>query len=225
MENILILDTETTGLDPKKDKIIEIAGILYNVPTKTVLSQIAYLNYAESNEAYEINKIPPEALKILSANAHHYLFQAFARMYQYADLIMAHNAEFDKAFVYNNEDIAKLDKKWICSKNDVIWPIPKSSPLNLIHISVALGVPVISAHRAITDCILLSNCLGKVDDLHQFLEDGLNRKMYQALVSYDAREEAKKAGFQWNPEKKIWYRKLLPQEANALNFSIKLIGD
>ena len=38
IENILILDTETTGLDENKDEIIEIGCILFHVNSKPVVS-------------------------------------------------------------------------------------------------------------------------------------------------------------------------------------------
>ena len=51
IENILIIDTETTGLDENKDEIIEIGSILFNVTTKSVLSQVSFLLPVSSNEA------------------------------------------------------------------------------------------------------------------------------------------------------------------------------
>ena len=42
IENILILDTETTGLDENKDEIIEVGCILFNVNSKSVLSQVSF---------------------------------------------------------------------------------------------------------------------------------------------------------------------------------------
>ena len=44
IENILILDTETTGLDENKDEIIEVGCILFNVNSKSVLSQVSFLS-------------------------------------------------------------------------------------------------------------------------------------------------------------------------------------
>ena len=43
IEKILILDTETTGLDENKDEVIEIGCILFDVSFKCVLSQVSFL--------------------------------------------------------------------------------------------------------------------------------------------------------------------------------------
>ena len=42
IEKILILDTETTGLDENKDEVIEIGCILFDVSFKCVLSQVSF---------------------------------------------------------------------------------------------------------------------------------------------------------------------------------------
>ena len=51
IEKILILDTETTGLDENKDEVIEIGCILFDVSFKCVLSQVSFLFPVNNNEA------------------------------------------------------------------------------------------------------------------------------------------------------------------------------
>ena len=51
IEKILILDTETTGLDENKDEVIEIGCILFDVSFKCVLSQASFLFPVNKNEA------------------------------------------------------------------------------------------------------------------------------------------------------------------------------
>ena len=50
IERILILDTETTGLDENKDDVIEIGCILFDVSFKCVLSQVSFLFPINKNE-------------------------------------------------------------------------------------------------------------------------------------------------------------------------------
>ena len=49
LNSVLILDTETTGLDENNDEVIEIGCILFNVPFKSVLSQLSFLLPVETN--------------------------------------------------------------------------------------------------------------------------------------------------------------------------------
>ena len=60
LESVLILDTETTGLDENSDEVIEIGCILFNVPSKTVLAQLSFLLPVEFNAAEFINRIPAD---------------------------------------------------------------------------------------------------------------------------------------------------------------------
>ena len=64
IEKILILDTETTGLDENKDEIIEIGCILFHVASKSVLSQVSFLFPVSSNEAEHVNGISAEVTNI-----------------------------------------------------------------------------------------------------------------------------------------------------------------
>ena len=60
INTILILDTETTGLDENKDELVEIGGILFNIPSRSVLSQVSFLLPVQSNNAEHINGIAAE---------------------------------------------------------------------------------------------------------------------------------------------------------------------
>ena len=57
IEKILILDTETTGLDENKDEVIEIGCILFDVSFKCVLSQVSFLFPVNNNKAEYVNGI------------------------------------------------------------------------------------------------------------------------------------------------------------------------
>ena len=64
IEKILILDTETTGLNENKDEIIEIGCILFHITSKSVLSQVSFLFPVSSNEAEYVNGISAEVTNI-----------------------------------------------------------------------------------------------------------------------------------------------------------------
>ena len=64
IEKILILDTETTGLDENKDEVIEIGCILFDVSFKCVLSQVSFLFPVNNNEAEHVNGISAEVTNI-----------------------------------------------------------------------------------------------------------------------------------------------------------------
>ena len=170
IENILIIDTETTGLDPRNgDKIIEIAAVLFNLKYKFVLQNYSTLFPCEINPVEHINHIPVD---VTNCNFSLALSDSILiGMGHSAQACVAHNAEFDKKFV---SLLAcgqyLLNKKWICTKANFTWPV--SLPrLRLEDICNGMKVPYTNAHRALTDCQLLAQCFEKVEDL----EDRINR--------------------------------------------------
>ena len=55
---LLIIDTETSGLDPQHDQCLEVGCILFDVPSRSVLAQQSFLLPVDSNAAEAINRIP-----------------------------------------------------------------------------------------------------------------------------------------------------------------------
>ena len=94
IEKILILDTETTGLDENKDEVIEIGCILFDVSFKCVLSQVSFLFPVNNNEAEYVNGISAEVTNISQPWEDGLNF--FLKLVDCSDFIVAHNVEFDK---------------------------------------------------------------------------------------------------------------------------------
>lgn len=224
--NVLIVDTETTGLGDDAE-IIEFAAVLYNVKHRTILQQMSTLRSCNENPAFEVNRIEIESAQLMTNELRGSFDMALSFlcvMASKADYIVAHSAEFDKRMIDNYiKNYGPLfeffDKKWICTKTEFKWPVRKGCLLNLVHIAVDLGVPVVSAHRALTDCILLAQCFDKVLDLEARIKDAtLPRFVFKAVVSYDDKDQAKEAGFTWDSEKRAWFKKMTHEEAKGLPF-------
>ena len=214
MKNIIILDTETTGLEENKGaKVIEIAVILFNVPTKTVLQELSTLLPVTDNPQYKVNKIKPEASN--EPMAWEEVKKTINATSKFADAVVAHNAEFDKKWMASIDlpDIAAMP--WICSCHDFTWPWVGPGSKSLISIALSMGIPVFAAHRALADCRLLAECFAKVKDLEERLEKAkIGKALYKALVSFDERQLAKDAGFAWNQlVPNAWAAKLSEEEA------------
>ena len=123
IEKILILDTETTGLDANKDEVIEIGCILFDVSFKSVLSQVSFLFPVNNNGAEHVNGITAEVTNISQPWEDGLHF--FLKLVDCSDFIIAHNVEFDKKW-FGKGRLPKLNKKWICSLEDINWSFQKS---------------------------------------------------------------------------------------------------
>lgn len=223
MKKICILDTETTGLEIANNHIIEIAAILYDIELRTIICQANCLLPAPHNNAFEINKINPEILKSIPDKVEFHALHLIESILTEADAIVAHNAEFDKKWIeqINSLYSISIHKKWICTKNDVVWPIRKGSSLSLVNICVDLGVPILNTHRALDDCNLLRMAIEKNSDVLYFLDSsGIGRVNCIAHINYEQRQLAKDHGFIWDNVKKVWHAKMSVDELDKLPFKV-----
>lgn len=217
MKTLLFIDTETTGLSPETDRLLEVGAVLWSVEHRCILSTWSDLIDGDGNAAEAINRIPPSALSYGDA-----LGNVLANLAAYerrADGVVAQRAEFDRGFL--EAAGFKTRAPWICSKFDIEWPRSKVGD-GLVSTALAHGVGVVSAHRAITDCLILARLFERVAETHD-LQPMLARAMrpkatFQAMVSYDDREKAKSAGFQWDSVTRRWTRRMAVEDAAALGF-------
>ena len=216
-QQLLIIDTETTGLEPTLHQCLEVGAILFSVPHRCVLSQLSFLLPATSNPAIAVNGIDPKATQL--SPPWHQSLQLFEAMAAAADVAVAHNACFDRRW-FGCGQLPCLDMPWVCSMEDLAWPKAlglKARP-SLRDLALAFSIPVWAAHRALTDCIYIAQVFERCDDLEALLLEALEpRQLYQAQVSYAQRQLAKDAGFRWNePIKGAWTRRLSQRQLQTL---------
>lgn len=153
--------------------------------------------------------------------------ELFLLMAKKADLIVAHNASFDEKWFRDvNYGLGLDSAKWVCSMSEIKWPKYKGrgNP-SVANLALAYGVPVWSAHRALTDCIYLAEVMRREPKLCDLLQSALEpRSTYISLLSYDNRHLCKEHGFVWDrivPRK--WARKMTLTEAMALPFEVQVV--
>lgn len=224
MKKILILDTETTGLDPSDGStVIEVAGILFDVHLRDVIAQCSFLLQSEANGAQHINRITPDLTRS-APGVFAPMLKAFYAMAHQADYALAHNADFDKKWFGEGGCLPTLGLKWICSMDDVDWPRrSKAGRSSVVSLALDYGVPVWSAHRALSDCTYLAEIMKREPQLTRVLTDALEpRKIYISMLPYESRQQCKDAGFVWNQlVPKAWAKKMKPKEAEKIGFQVK----
>ena len=220
-QTLLILDTETTGLDPQENDCLEVGVILFHVDSRSVLAQHSFLIPVENNQAEFINHIPAEITQLKQPWKE--ALEYFELLLNSSDAIVAHNAAFDRQW-FGKPPLPAVSKQWICSMEDISWPSKRqlSNRPSVRDLALAYGVPVWNAHRALTDCIYLSEVLQRCEDLEQLLLRSLEpRHLMRAQISYEDRHLAKNAGFRWNdPVKGAWTRRLSDRDIKALDFGV-----
>ena len=218
---LLILDTETTGLDPETQHCVEVGAILFDVQSRAVLAQQSFLLPAETNAAEPINRIPAAVTRLPQPWKEG--LRWFQNLLDAADVLVAHNAAFDRQW-FGRGELPAVTQPWLCSMEDMRWPADRQlrSRPSVRDLALAYGVPVWAAHRALTDCIYLAEVFARCEDLEQQLLQGLEpRQLVRAKVSYDDRQLARDAGFRWNdPIKGAWARRMSEREIQELSFPV-----
>ena len=222
--NLLILDTETTGLEPVSAQCIEVGAVLFHVPIRLVLSQVSFLFPTAANPAEHVNGIAAEVTRL--SQPWQAGLQHFLALLAGADAVLAHNAAFDAKW-FGLGQLPPIDKPWICSMDDIEWPPERHlRPAPSVRdLALAYGVPVWAAHRALTDCIYLVQVLERCADLEDLLAAAMEPKLlYRANLPYAERHKAKQAGFRWNePVRGAWSRRLSERQAQALAFEVQRV--
>lgn len=210
MTNLLIFDTETTGVTAD-DHAIEVAATLYHVgEVSGAVASISALLPIDTNPAYSVNKIDPALTQIDSA--HDLALQYIRRLAGLADYWVAFNAEFDRPFV-ERAVRTESSKPWLCAYNDFEWTADWiRKPQSQINLALSLGVGVLHAHRAGDDVRTLTACMDRLGDrLPAVVQGAITRSQSErvtvaAMVGYDDRQLAKDAGFWWNAGRGQWIR-------------------
>ncbi len=234
-DRVLIIDTETTGLEASTGQVIEIGAIEYSVKHQTSIRQFSTLLPAESNPAEHINRIKPKPLLEMTAELAAQGMSVITQMAQRVELVVAHNAEFDKKWFGLSGNGHKMipallnfrgePLSWVCTCSDFNWPRQIRSGQSLIELAAAHDIGVFGTHRALTDCQLIAALFDRMENLQAMFERALRPKaLFKALVNYDEREQAKQAGFKWVPERKSWERRMAVEDIKELPFTVVQIG-
>lgn len=210
-----IVDVETTGLDPEKDDLIEIAVAEFDTKLGFVDVWSGLVTHGKATTgAFEIHGITHDLIGMYG--------NQIDPIGECMDCLVAHNAEFDRQWVHLSHETP-----WACTM-DMEWP-RKSPNKSLTALALAHGVGVVSAHRAVSDVLTLVHVFERAKelgaDLDAMIQHALRPKaLFQALVSFNDKDLAKAAGFHWEPETKRWLNRAFVADSGAFAFEVKEVS-
>jgi DNA polymerase-3 subunit epsilon len=224
MRTIAILDCETTGLNPETDACIEVAVVLYSVEHAAPIASFSSLIYEASNAAEDVNRIPAALLGSGVCPVSAKVWPMVGRMIAQADAVVAHRAEFDRAFV----DATVRDvRPWVCSKFDIEWPKGKPGD-HLVNLALSHGLGVVHAHRALTDCDILTRLFMRVAEMGHDVSAMLARAMLPrvsvlSLAPFAEKDIVKAHGFEFNSATREWTKRCIKGEVPEFPFQTRVL--
>lgn len=223
----IFLDTETTGLDPDTDEVIELAM----VPFEFDASGRIYRLLPEYNGLNDPHMPIPEIAKQITGITDEMVkgqsidFEAVKKMLSEAAIVIAHNARFDRPFCEDLLDEFK-EISWACSIADVNWNEEGIEGVKLEFLAYKYGF-FFEGHRATVDCQagieILSKPLPKSGELSlkRLLESArqTNIRLWAEGSPFDKKDDLKKRSYRWsageNGKRKAWYKDILEDELEA----------
>lgn len=224
----LVVDVETTGLDPARDRIIEFCGVAFEYERDTgrilrVEPPVTYLEdpgRAIPAEVQRLTGITDDMVrgKVIDE-------AAVAALAGRAGLVIAHNAGFDRPFV-DRRLAAFRDKAWACSQREVPWKELGASSGALEFLLMKRCGLFFDGHRADADCLALIHLL------QQALEDGTlplkllldsarlaSFKVWALDAPFDKKDALKARRYRWSNgdsgAPRAWYKAVVAGELEA----------
>ena len=220
----VVIDTETTGLNRKSDKVIEIGlrQFRFNRASGELLAVGAAYSALQdpgtplSDDIKRLTGLTDAELQGKSID-----WAAVGRALSEASIIIAHNASFDRPFVDRGCEISAT-KIWGCSLKQVEWSRKGYNVAKLEVLSIYHGF-FADSHRALSDVDALLNLITMVDwtSRKPYLAELLaNARRPLARIAatrapFEAKDILKERGYNWDANAKCWHKTLFQEDLAA----------
>jgi DNA polymerase-3 subunit epsilon len=221
---LILLDTETTGIDKLKDGIVELGmlAVRYNPNTgKLVMLSDSYSELEDcgvpiSPESEAIHGISQEMV-----NGKSFDDDGISNWMAPASLVIAHNAAFDRAF-FDRRFALMGDKAWACSFLEMPWREAGFESGKLEYLLYRNGY-FYEGHRALTDCFAMAWLFYLQPDLLKGLLNKSARKTVMVRAwgaPIDVKDILKARGYRFDDGRatganKHWWREVDEQAMDA----------
>lgn len=212
---LIILDSETTGLNPSCDQMIELAMVraLYSPSLGDITSITAIYDEFEDPHI----EIPPKVTELTGITTEMVKGQKFDldavnRLLADDPLVIAHNAGFDRLFFdrrfCGSEFLTQL--RWTCTLKNMQW----ANLDGRLRFSRKLGNMLFNlnyffeAHRANADCLALLWLLHIVPNAFRHLIDNTFNRQISLVLAHglpiEYKDRVKSRRYNWNRVDKVW---------------------
>lgn len=208
----MAIDVETTGLDPNKHEVIELAMQRFRIDDAGFIIEVGKpRGWLEQPSI----AIPPEIERITGLTDADVAGRTIndgeaTSMIKDVDFVVAHNASFDRPFVEARLPLAS-GMPWVCTLADVDWRNLGYDDRTLSGLLARMGW-FFTAHRAQTDVTALIHLLDQVPSggsrtIAAIAIDQAEKPssiIEAAGAPFSARTVLRERGYRWNHIRKTW---------------------
>jgi DNA polymerase-3 subunit epsilon len=202
----VFLDIEATGLSHLNNKLIELGMVKFEYSDDGKIFKLLdeFHSYQDPKEPIpsfivELTGITDEIVRDHNIDENHVL-----KYLQDVDIIIAHNARFDRAF-FESSFPNIPPKAWGCSMSDINWRKEDITSSKLDYIAYRYGF-FYEGHRAIADClagihILAQNSFVSNQPLLKILLNNaleLEFQLWAKGACYESKDLLKSRGYRWS---------------------------
>ena len=214
---VAFVDTETTGIDRKNDHIIEIAVkvLCFETLSGKILSvEGSYESFNDPEEDISTDITLLTGIENKMVDGKFIDWNEVDALFQGVDIIIAHNASFDRAFIdrFSSNSPSKI---WACSVSDIDW-LERGFTSSKQELLCYWHGFYFDAHRAMNDVDALIHLLtfdtGLERPLLELIKNSNKSEfvIYAEHFQYDQvkKDILKGNKYRWNPNDKIWFKRV-----------------
>lgn len=222
----ILVDTETTGLQYTQNEIIEIGAVAFTYADDGRIGDVVGVFSALQQPTAPI---PAEITRLTGITDEMVAGQtididALEQFIAPADLIVAHNARFDRPFCENLSPVF-APKPWACSVSEIRWADHGFEGTKLGYLVGQAGL-FHDGHRATDDCHALLEVLslrvgmGAGTPFAELLEASTRARIriYAENSPFDMKDRLKGRGYRWSDgsdgRPKAWWTEVAEEESD-----------
>ena len=222
----VLVDVETTGLDQAKDEVIEIGMVAFTYADDGRIGDVVGV-FSAMRQPYA--PIPPEITRLTGITdamvaGKTIPLAAVEQFIEPADLVVAHNAGFDRPFCERLSP-GFAPKAWACSVSEVKWADHGFEGTKLGYLIGQCGY-FHDGHRAVDDCHALLEVLarpwaeGSGSGFGELLRasEKARVRIWAENSPFDMKDQLKARGYRWSDgsdgRPKAWWTDVAEEDSD-----------
>ena len=223
----LFVDVETTGLDPSKDEIIELAMVPFRYSLDGIIVDVGepFDRLREPSAPIPVSLTALTGITDAMVAGQRIDQEEVTQFALSAAVVIAHNAAFDRKFLERFCPSFSF-KPWACSMSEIDWAAEGFEGTKLAYLAVGCGF-FYDRHRAANDCLaaveVLSRALPKsgVNALAHLLARARlpTWRIWAEGSPFEFKDQLKSRGYRWSGEEngrsRAWYIDFADEQREA----------